>query len=277
MLALRVIIGFILLGLLLAGPVLAGPADAPHPAGRKADFVDKWLINGGNLGGAGGAVLGQVIAGRLLPGPVGMVAGSFIGNLVGSLAGEWGDNKVGKSYNYAAFNRPALGEPGALVLKDAGPRERSLYMFDRWVVSGGAMAGMATHFGLNFLARRIPGAGYLAAPLFLVAANYVAGCIGDNIDGSIDLAKVGRRLDERAAQRKREQTADVDIPALSRHATPARGHDRDAAYRELVAESKEGTAGGVEAALKRYQQAAAAKRTDSRRASPGNAIESWHK
>ncbi|MBI4858674.1 MAG: hypothetical protein HY815_00120 [Candidatus Riflebacteria bacterium] len=181
-----------LLSVLVASPCPAqpavGPAVGPVSESRNEKvrgFIDKWVLNGGNIGGAIGAVAGQALGTALFPGPTAMVLGSFVGNQIGQIIGEYTDNKVGEAYNYAAFNRPGLGQDGGgFILPNAGPYEQAFYQLDRWVISGGFLASMGMHFGLNYLGRVVPGGQILLRPLTMIIADYVAGSIGDNIDGS---------------------------------------------------------------------------------------------
>lgn len=219
-------------------------------------FFDKWIINGGNLGGAIGAVMGQFLMGAICPGPVGLVVGSLLGNQIGQLIGEYMDNKVYRAYNYAAFNRPALGEPGSVVLEGAGRWEQSFYQVDRWIISGGGLATMAAHFFFNFAARTVPGAGFFAMPLFLILGDYVAGNIGDNVDGLIDLSLLGRKIDK-----MKGNTLEVDThaPSAPGDARPTIAestllvHDCDQAYRELQAAMASGDQAAIQSAYGRYQ------------------------
>jgi hypothetical protein len=183
--------------LALAGVVVARAQPVwtpPRPTEDVADVLDLWVVNGNALGNAIGAVLGQVAFAPLGPGA--WVAGSLVGGVAGGILGEWLDNQVHRAYNYAAFDRPALGEPGSVVLEGAGPWEQFFYQLDSRVLIGGNLATWGTHFGLNLMARTIPGLGGIS-PLLLGVADYVAGNLGDVFDGSIDLAALGERLDAR--------------------------------------------------------------------------------
>jgi len=166
------------------GPASEGPAD----------FVDKWVISGNAIGNSVGAVAGQMLVTALF-GPAGWVVGSLVGSFAGGMLGEYVDNKIHKSYNYAAFNRPPLGEPGSLILKDAGPLEQLLYQIDARAINGGNMATFAAHFGMNLIGRSIPGCAGLLNPVLMIVVDYLAGILGDNLDGLVDPSAVGARLD----------------------------------------------------------------------------------
>ena len=159
-----------------------------------ADFVDKWVISGNAIGNALGAVAGQALFSVLL-GPAGWAFGSMVGGIAGGLIGEYVDNKIHKSYNYAAFNRPALGEPGSVILENAGPYEQLFYQIDSRVIVGGNITSFVSHMGLNCMARAIPGCGWMGKPLLLFTADYLAGILGDNVDGLMDFSSVGAELD----------------------------------------------------------------------------------
>jgi len=194
-----VVVGLVLVGLVAGwgAPPAAGQSlfnDGP-PIENAGDFADKWLINGNAIGNAIGAVMGQSVF-SLVFGPAGWVVGSIVGGVAGGLVGEWVDNKIYKSYNYAAFNRPPLGEPGSIVLENAGPMEQLLYQIDSRILIGGNITALVAHFGINLAARSMPGGRLPLDPVALAIADYLAGIIGDNVDGLMDLSAVGRRLDE---------------------------------------------------------------------------------
>ncbi len=177
----------------------------PVPETKNAwDFVDKWVISGNAIGNAAGAVLGQTIGAALFP-PIGWAIGSFIGSSIGGMVGELIDNKIYKAYNYAAFNRPPFGE-GGLYLRGVGPYEQLFYQIDARGVNMGNIFTNITHFGLNLLARSIPGASWLIKPGFLVACDYFAGVLGDNLDGLVDLASIGGEIDKKRAIVASQQT-----------------------------------------------------------------------
>ena len=170
------------------------PCFAASQNEKLADFVDKWVISGNAIGNAFGAVAGQALF-SVLFGPAGWAIGSLVGGFAGGLIGEYVDNKVHKSYNYSAFNRPALGEPGSIILENAGPYEQLFYQIDSRVVVGGNITAFISHMGLNFMARAVPGCGFLGKPLLLFTADYLAGILGDNVDGLVDFSSVGAELD----------------------------------------------------------------------------------
>lgn len=217
---------------------------------RVRDFSDKWLINGGNLGQAAGAVAGQFAIRRFLPGPLGLVLGSWVGSHIGQIVGELLDNKVHRSYNYVAFNRPALGEAGSVVLQGAGKYEQAFYQIDRFALNGGSLAILGTHFALNAAAGWLPGARWLASPLVLFLADYVAGNIGDNIDGTRDLSRHGRRIDESRAANHREAPADPAAPS-----PPGAGSTAEvrAAYTSLMTALGNGDSAAITRAYEHYQ------------------------
>lgn len=204
----------LLVGVLLhALVVLPAPASAQQllhtspDLDGPADFVDLWVINGNAIGNAVGAVAGQMAFTALL-GPGAWAIGSIVGAVGGGFIGEWADNKVHRSFNYAAFNRPPLGEPGSLVLKDAGPMEQFLYQVDSRIVNGGNLFTFGAHFGINLLIRAIPGGGAMIAPVALGIADYVAGTIGDNLDGMVDLSAIGAHMDRARGLGPREDGPD---------------------------------------------------------------------
>ena len=204
----------VLMGL-LACPALYASGPAPEaakeadirevPETKNAwDFIDKWVISGNAIGNAAGAVLGQTIGAALFP-PLGWVIGSFVGSTLGGMVGELIDNKIYKAYNYAAFNRPPFGE-GGLYLRGVGPYEQLFYQIDARGLNLGNIFTNITHFGLNLMARSVPGAGWMMKPGLLMAADYFAGVLGDNIDGLVDLATIGGEIDKKRAIVASEQT-----------------------------------------------------------------------
>lgn len=232
---------------LVAALVLALPAGGR--AQKVADFADKWLINGANIGGAIGAVLADLAVRQFVPGPAASLAAAFLGNQVGQFIGEYADNKVHKAYNYVAFNRPALGEPGGLFLRNAGPYEQTFHQIDRWVISGGTLASLAAHVAIGAAARALPGCGVLASPVLMVLADYIAGCVGDNLDGMIDLSQLGRHID-----RSRGLSPPPETPAApATSGSPPRGPDSAAAYRSLVEAIRSGDTGAIRAAHRVYR------------------------
>lgn len=172
------------------------PAAATQEAETRADFLDKWILNGGSIGSAVGATLGQYLGTVLAPGPVGWVVGSLIGGLLGGVIGTLIDNQIHNSYNYTAFDRPPL-EQGGFVLEGVGPWEQGLYQVDQWVISGGAIGSLVGHFGVNLFGSLIPGGlgRFLSTYLGIFLADAFFGTIGDNLDGFIDLGLLGREID----------------------------------------------------------------------------------
>lgn len=183
------------------GPVLAGE-DKFFTTGPEtestADFIDKWILNGNSIGSAAGAVLGQYAGAMLFPmGPAGWVLGSIMGGMIGGLVGTLIDNQFHNAYNYSSFNRPPL-ESGGLVLEGVGTWEQTLYQVDQWVISGGGIGSLAGHFGLNLFGHLLPGVlgKFAVSGLGLFLGDVVAGTVGDNIDATLDMAVLGRKLDE---------------------------------------------------------------------------------
>ena len=192
------------------------PCFAASENEKLADFVDKWVISGNAIGNALGAVAGQALF-SVLFGPAGWAIGSMVGGFAGGLIGEYMDNKIHKSYNYSAFNRPALGEPGSIVLENAGPYEQLFYQIDSRVIVGGNITAFISHMGLNCMARAVPGCGFLGKPLLLFTADYLAGILGDNVDGLMDFSSVGAELD--AIHEAKEPTISSPSRPFRRSAT----------------------------------------------------------
>lgn len=163
-----------------------------------ADFIDKWILNGNSIGSAAGAIIGQYLGVLVFPmGPAGWMLGSVIGGLIGGVVGTLIDNQIHKAYNYSSFNRPPL-EDGGFILEGVGFWEQTLYQIDQWVISGGGIGSLGAHFGLNLFGHMLPGPlGKIAVSgVGLFMGNVVAGTIGDNVDAMVDMAVVGRELDE---------------------------------------------------------------------------------
>jgi len=194
-----VVVTLLVIAVIAVGPCRGdGPAlvNEVPPSESGADFVDQWVLSGDAIGNALGAVTGQMLFSALF-GPAGWAVGSFVGGYAGGLMGEWVDNRVGRAYNYASFSRPPFGEPGNIVLRNAGPMEQLLYQVDARGVVGGNLAGMGMHYALKLAARSTPGLGVLMNPVVLFVADYVAAIVADNGDGMVDLAAVGAVMDRR--------------------------------------------------------------------------------
>lgn len=183
------------------GPVLAGE-DKFFTMGEEtettADFIDKWILNGNSIGSAAGAVLGQYAGAMLFPmGPAGWILGSIIGGMIGGVVGTLVDNQINKAYNYSSFNRPPL-EDGGFILEGVGTWEQIFYQTDQWVVSGGGIGSLVGHFGLNLFGHLLPGplGKFAVSGVGLFLGNVVTGTIGDNLDATMDMAVLGRKLDE---------------------------------------------------------------------------------
>ena len=199
-----------------------------------ADFIDKWILNGNSIGSAAGAILGQYAGALVFPmGPAGWMLGSIIGGLLGGVIGTLIDNQINQAYNYSSFNRPPL-EDGGFILEGVGFWEQTLYQIDQWVISGGGIGSLTAHFGLNLFGNLLPGPlGKIAvsgAGLFM--GNVVAGTIGDNIDATVDMAVVGRRLDEEFGTEAAERPG---APSSSGPAAPQTSTAPRELYKKTVA------------------------------------------
>lgn len=204
------------LGTALAAGSSESAPDAPgaQDSTNAKDFIDKWILNGNSIGSAAGAILGQMLGTVMFPGPVGWVVGSMIGGMVGGVIGTLIDNKIHNAYNYSSFDRPPL-ESGGFILEGVGPWEQAFYQTDQWVISGGGIGSLIGHFGMNLFGSFLPGPlgaiGKSFGGLFMV--NVITGTIGDNLDGMIDLADVGREID--IAHGTDVESASQERPAAS--------------------------------------------------------------
>ncbi len=175
-------------------------------------FLDKYAINGQILGSAIGstaAIFALTVLCATPPGFVATMTASVLGGLVGNYAGSYIDDRVGDSYNYSAFDRPPLTK-GGLWLEDVGPREQAMYQLDAWGLTGPTVAqttqALLTQAALYLSTSWIPVLGPFArsigGQLLFGATGYALGTASDAIDGNVDLGAIGRRWDERAAQKE---------------------------------------------------------------------------
>lgn len=220
------------------------------------DFLDKWVLNGGSIGSAAGAILGQVLGSVLFPGPIGWVVGSTLGGFLGGIVGTLIDNKIHKAYNYASFDRPPIDD-GGLFLEGAGFWEQTLYQIDQWVISGGTVGSLVGHFGANMLGAVLPGGvgAFLSSIGGVFLINLLFGTIGDNLDGLIDMGKIGERVDD--VREERRLAAEAEVRPSESPAAPASSEDRREAYQRYLDLMRMGEGQSAEAreAFERYQAA----------------------
>ena len=226
-------------------------ADSESASEKKAvkdkalEFADKWLINGNAIGNAIGAVVGQMLLGMVFAGPIGLVLGSGLGSLIGGYIGAGIDDRTGIAVNYTAFNRPPLTQ-GGTWLKDVGPWEQFFYQVDAWVLNGGCLAGLSTHFMMNFMARTIPGLGILANPVLLAVCNYIVATFADNMDGLVDLGLIGKKIDTMKGLSPTVGTTDAASEAEGR--PPIEHFTLRDAYNEVLYQMRHGTQDSIKQA-----------------------------
>jgi hypothetical protein len=243
------------------GPVLAAETQEVEST---ADFMDKWILNGGSIGGAAGATLGQYLGTVMMPGPIGWVVGSLIGGLVGGVVGTLIDNQIHRAYNYTAFDRPPM-ESGGLVLEGVGPWEQGLYQVDQWVISGGNIGSLLGHFGVNLFGAFIPGGlgRFLSTYTGIFLADALFGTIGDNLDGFIDLGLLGREIDKARGTDVGDDEDEDEAPDAPAAASTAAGRDaldraldtvRQQAYKTWISlsEAGEGQSSEAQEAYRRF-------------------------
>lgn len=177
--------------------ISAALAEGNPPTETTSDFIDKWILNGNSIGGAAGATIGQWLGTIMAPGPVGWIVGSLVGGMIGGIIGTLIDNQIHNAYNYASFSRPPL-EDGGFWLEGVGPWEQAMYQVDQWAISGGGLASLVAHFGVNLLGAAIPGpAGkFLSSYAGIFLFDAIFGTLGDNVDALVDGGDLGRELDE---------------------------------------------------------------------------------
>lgn len=244
--------------LFLAFCVLLAPLSPALEAARagerseSTEFLDKWILNGGSIGSAAGATIGQWLGTVMAPGPVGWVVGSLIGGFIGGIVGTLIDNQIGGAYNYTAFDRPPL-EDGGLILEGVGPWEQGFYQVDQWVIQGGNIMSLVGHFGVNIIGAMIPGpmGRFLSSYLGIFLFDAIFGTIGDNLDGLIDGGRVGREIDR---ARGTLEGPELESRARTDH-SPAAPGTSDEAYRSVVDAASRGASALDEArrALERYR------------------------